>query len=537
MKSVFRINDLCPLSDGRTIHLITAYNDARLHLNDVLTDLAGNRFLVTGISDRNDPEDLSAGNRAVMVIFKELNGKEAQSSILLGGSAEISFLFCQHPFSPSQPDEDYESEYRNIHQDHPCALFSYEDMLEGKLKLSGDKISGLTIYRGWMMRPEMYERFYELLARQGIILINDPEEYSRYHLLPNWYDSFREETPASVWTEGDSVDEVLEAAKELSGPYIVKDYVKSRKHEWYDACFVPDAAYKNTLRTIVENFISRQGEDLVGGVVLRKYVKLKEAGHHPQSGMPLSEEYRIFLLGREIMAAGGYWSEDLKQLSEEELEWVRSVAERVRSDLVTLDLARKEDGKLIIMEFGDGQVSGLQQLPPERFYDLLRVAERRMQDALETGGCRCVFMYELDDAWGILQHRIAVFVDPEGGIIRTCFRDQDLSDRKLPEEEIRIGRDLILHIEEIIGKHEEIFSISEPEFNFVMDGVIGHFMFAEGDRASSFTAYNISYARSSYKQAYAEEPVNSWKLLDLFDEIAEVLTGMGIDKSFFSLDV
>ena len=38
-------------------------------------------------------------------------------------------------------------------------------------------------------------------------------------------------------------------AKQLNGPYIVKDYVKSRKHEWYDACFIKnisdDGKYRN----------------------------------------------------------------------------------------------------------------------------------------------------------------------------------------------------------------------------------------------------------------------------------------------------
>ena len=33
-----------------------------------------------------------------------------------------------------------------------------------------------------------------------------------------------------------------------------------------------------------------------------------------------------------------------------------------------MDIARREDGKLMIMEFGDGQVSGLQQINPADFY-------------------------------------------------------------------------------------------------------------------------------------------------------------------------
>ena len=38
------------------------------------------------------------------------------------------------------------------------------------------------------------------------------------------------------------------------------------------------------------------------------------------------------------------------------------------TNFVTVDLARKTDGNLIIMEMGDGQVSGLQQIGADEFY-------------------------------------------------------------------------------------------------------------------------------------------------------------------------
>lgn len=85
--------------------------------------------------------------------------------------------------------------------------------------------------------------------------------------------------------------------------------------------------------------------------------------------MPLSEEYRVFVYAGRIVAIDDYWKEktDVK-LSYDEYRWVESIAKRVKSNFVTVDLARKEDGSLIIMEFGDGQVSGLQQLKADAFY-------------------------------------------------------------------------------------------------------------------------------------------------------------------------
>lgn len=89
--------------------------------------------------------------------------------------------------------------------------------------------------------------------------------------------------------------------------------------------------------------------------------------------MPLSEEYRVFIYAGRIVAIDDYWQENTEiKLSGEEYKWVESIAGRVKSNFVTVDLARKEDGSLIIMEFGDGQVSGLQQLKADAFYRALK---------------------------------------------------------------------------------------------------------------------------------------------------------------------
>ena len=138
---------------------------------------------------------------------------------------DINFIFCNHPLYQRKVDEDYEVEYQEAGLHHSCALFSYEDMERGKLSLFGEEISGLTIYRGWMMKPEMYSDFYTLLEQKGIYLINTPEEYERYHTLPGWYDDFADETAQSVWETEGNVENALLKAKQLSGSYIVKDYV------------------------------------------------------------------------------------------------------------------------------------------------------------------------------------------------------------------------------------------------------------------------------------------------------------------------
>ena len=371
MADIFRIMDRFKITGRKTVYTIKLSKGAVLKVGDLLFDLHGNKFKVAGIQmstrclDYMPPiEELSIG-----IMFELISGVEAEGNIMLRELTDVNFLFCNNSLYPCRVDEDYKKEYQAAGLDNYCALFSYEEFMEGRLKLYGEDISGLTIYRGWMMKPEMYRELYDALEQKEIYLINTPEEYERYHLLPGWYNDFKDDTVASVWTIGNNIEDVLHISKMLEGAYIVKDYVKSRKHEWYDACFVKNIQDKKNLEIVANNFIARQGENLVGGVVLRKYENLRKIGYHEQSGIPLSEEYRVFLYAGRILAIYDYWMEKADiNISCEEYKWLQSVATKVRSNFITIDVARKEDGSLIIMELGDGQVSGLQQLKADVFY-------------------------------------------------------------------------------------------------------------------------------------------------------------------------
>lgn len=221
----------------------------------------------------------------------------------------LNFIFCSHPLNKKSVDEDYMEEYQAAGLNHSCVLFSYEDLEVGKLSLYGEDIKGLTIYRGWMMSPNMYENFYNLLLERGIQLINTPKEYAKYHLLPGWYKDFERCTPFSIWSESKNIEDVLKLTDGLEGAFIIKDYVKSRKHEWYDACFIKDIRDKENTERVINNFINRQGSNLEGGVVLRKFESLRSIGNHKESGMPISEEYRIFVFKGEILIADNYWND------------------------------------------------------------------------------------------------------------------------------------------------------------------------------------------------------------------------------------
>ena len=358
MRDMFRIDERRRESNSNVTYRIQSYVHSALCVGDVLYDLHGNRFQVKCIREASDD-----------ITFALLDGIAEEGDILLRAPHDIHFIFCGDPLHPGKVDESYKEEFEEAGKHFACALFSYESLEDGELVLHGEKITGLAIYRGWMMKPEMYRLFYEKLLGKGIILVNTPEEYERYHLLPGWYNDFKDVTVKSVWEEKGTIQSALALTDGLAGAYIVKDYVKSRKHEWHDACFISDISDRENVERVIRNFIDRQGMNLIGGVVLRQYEPLRSIGFHEKSGMPLSEEYRVFVFAGSILTVDGYWKTDQKvNLTDEELKWIEIATKRLKSNFVTIDMARREDGRLMVMELGDGQVSGLQQINPQDFY-------------------------------------------------------------------------------------------------------------------------------------------------------------------------
>ena len=52
---------------------------------------------------------------------------------------------------------------------------------------------------------------------------------------------------------------------------------------------------------------------------------------------------------------------------------MEELAERVPSNFFTIGIARKVDGSLIVMEVGDGQVSGIQDEMALEFYEEVKL--------------------------------------------------------------------------------------------------------------------------------------------------------------------
>jgi hypothetical protein len=293
----------------------------------------------------------------------------------------MTVVFCRDPLEPSQPDRAFGAEVAAIERlGLPYALVDHDALVRddepGRVvrRVREQPQSVVALYRGWMVTPSQYRVLYDALAARGIRLVNDPRQYRHAHHLPENYPVIEGHTPRSVWLTGDlGINRIMEALAPFGdSPVIVKDFVKSRKHEWAEACFIPSAADRRAVERVVGRFLELQGDDLNEGLVFREFVKFEPVGVHPRSGMPLTEEYRAFWLDGVPVFWAPYWAEGEYRASRPPIEDFAGVAAAVRSRFFTTDLARRRDGGWMIVEIGDGQVSGLpRESDTDRFYEAL----------------------------------------------------------------------------------------------------------------------------------------------------------------------
>src|SRR5262249_23328362 len=230
------------------------------------------------------------------------------------------------------------------------------------------------VYRGWMVTPPQYQRLYGALIARNIRLINDPDQYRHCHHLPECYPIIERLTPRSVCLSGElSIDRIMDVLTPFGDcPVIIKDFVTSRKHEWREACFIPSAADRQAVGRVVGRFLELQGDDLNEGLVFRQFVEFRPVGIHPRSGLPLTEEYRIFWLDARPTLCSPYWEGGQYSQGYPPLGLFAEIAAAVRSRFFSMDVARRIDGVWLIVELGDGQVSGLPRASDaDHFYEAL----------------------------------------------------------------------------------------------------------------------------------------------------------------------
>lgn len=298
----------------------------------------------------------------------------------------MKLMFCSDPLNLNVPDPSYGDEVSAATSlGIEYGLFSDEALIRNHSLVMAVRgatkrtESELIIYRGWMLKPSEYKNLYDALARRNLILINDPFAYAHCHYLPESYSVIEDHTAKSVWLKTGpevSFDTVMMLLRPFgASPIIVKDFVKSRKHEWNEACYIPSASNREAVERVVCRFLELQDNDLNEGLVFREFIEFEPLATHSKSGMPLTKEFRVFFLDGKPIYCTAYWQEGDYAGIVPPIERFISVAQAVKSRFFTMDIAKRLDGEWMIVELGDAQVAGLPETADVvQFYEALQTA-------------------------------------------------------------------------------------------------------------------------------------------------------------------
>jgi len=301
-------------------------------------------------------------------------GVERSIPTILFQGFNMNLLFPQNPMMRKLPEPIFEPEFDAARSlGFNCFLFDEEAFSSGEIDLAFKRLppgdGTETVYRGWIFTEELYRRFQEALLARGFPLVSSAAQYSEVTYFPNYYPKIREVSPSAVWTETPDSYLAWSLSRKLGdGPFVIKDHVKSAKHLWHEACFVPAGSGRENFERIADNLKREQGKTFFRGFVVKQYVPLRSRGESPRE-YPMCEEYRLFFWKRQLLIVSHYHRQ-----SENAVDWSPFVAlaQRFDAPFFTMDVAQAETGNWIVVDMGAGECSSLPpSLEPTRFYSRL----------------------------------------------------------------------------------------------------------------------------------------------------------------------
>jgi hypothetical protein len=127
-----------------------------------------------------------------------------------------------------------------------------------------------------------------------------------------------------------SPSKIVELSNEFGpNPIILKDYVKSEKHHWNDACFIPNASNKHNILAVLSRFLELCGDYLNEGIVSREFIELEYLTNQSKSNMPLTKEYRIVFLNNKIMQIFKFWDKGVYDDEQPNMDIFQNIAETI----------------------------------------------------------------------------------------------------------------------------------------------------------------------------------------------------------------
>lgn len=265
-----------------------------------------------------------------------------------------TILFPSSYFGTNKVDEDLQTEYDAVVRTglFDVIIFGYEDWFDkGKITLSRIPMEHtVAIHRGWMMKPEQYEKFYNVLLDKNIELVTSSKDYEAMHVFPNVYEYVKEDT-AKMMLFPLHEDLPCDVIKSEFSKFMIKDYVKSVKGTDFPKYF-DEKINQSELNRWMEVFYKYRGELLTGGISVKEYLDLKKYGDK-------TNEFRVFYINHEVATVSRNSGQTNITMNPP-----RELIEKYKglpSIYYTVDYAELSDGTWRVIEAGDGSVSGLSE--------------------------------------------------------------------------------------------------------------------------------------------------------------------------------
>lgn len=209
------------------------------------------------------------------------------------------------------------------------------------------------LLNGGVVAREWYEDLELAAADRGIRMVNAASANEQAMRFEHFYPLISDLTARSVvLSDGQSIAELPEG---MHYPVFVKASIASAKHLGLDACIARDDAQ------LIER-LARPGVRVV-----REWMDLRQLGGE-HNGMPITREWRTYLLDGQVLGRGFYWAErdpsgSLSPADQIEMDRLCKLAcSRLDARLVSIDAGQLADGSWQLIEVGDVQHTGVGQM-------------------------------------------------------------------------------------------------------------------------------------------------------------------------------
>lgn len=217
-----------------------------------------------------------------------------------------------------------------------------------------------------------YKELEEDLSLNQSTLINSYRQHRYIADLSNWYLELFDLTPKTWFNLSEIPDDGTK--------FVLKGETNSKKFQWNTHMFAENKQAAGTVmgRLLEDSLIGQQK------IYIREYVPLRtfeiDLGG---KGLPITEEYRFFVLDGKVVGSSFYWSSHYELLTKKEnlidpknvpVAFLQDVIERIGKNarFYVIDVARTANNKWIVIELNDGQQSGISEIDPDILYQNMK---------------------------------------------------------------------------------------------------------------------------------------------------------------------